>query len=297
MQNQIEAEPEYQMMIKKNRFCTLKLCKLIKKIVNGSTVVIVEDVIGNMIEALFNFALIRGEEYEGLPQCLQAFHHRFKALADSGFSIAHDQLRDKHIGELQSRGQSNTEACKALINWKNADPANTMDIKAGQDMLSEAVKSRSHIKRSGKDFEQCHREMSNSCIGQSREYPHDVTEANHQLEYHRSMHSAKRKTDEGGEQHLLDGKGGDKACQCFRCGRTKPECNGARSCNYPKKVDGTEVNSKEVIEALFQEQKDAKKNRRKEIGGSQHMIDGVIVPEWTDELDEEKSHDGNMLVE
>ena len=55
LQNRIEAEPDYQAMVKKSRFCAIKLHGLVKKICNGSIVVIVEDVIGNAIEALFNF--------------------------------------------------------------------------------------------------------------------------------------------------------------------------------------------------------------------------------------------------
>ena len=36
----------------------MKLYELVRKIMNGSTVVMVDDAVGNMIEAMFNFVLI-----------------------------------------------------------------------------------------------------------------------------------------------------------------------------------------------------------------------------------------------
>ena len=115
LQNRIKAEPEYQAMVKRNRFYTLKLWKLIEKICNGSTAAVVEDVIGNMIEALFNFFLAHGEEYDALSRCLQAYEYKFDVLSGAGFDIAHNSLRDMHINELQSREQNNSEVYKALV--------------------------------------------------------------------------------------------------------------------------------------------------------------------------------------
>ena len=62
LQNRIESEPDYQGMLKKNTLCAIKLQNVLRNDWNGSTVVVVEDIIGNLIEALFNFVLIRGEE-------------------------------------------------------------------------------------------------------------------------------------------------------------------------------------------------------------------------------------------
>ena len=52
-----------------------------------------------------------------------------------------------------------------------------------------------------------------------------------------------------------------------------------------------------MIDGLFKSQKEAKRNRRKETTGSQFVMDGVTVPTWSDEIDDEKSHDGNTMVE
>ena len=61
LHNRIETKPDYQIMAKKNRFCTMKLHNLARKNCNVSTIVVKEDVIGNLIEDLFNFALIKGD--------------------------------------------------------------------------------------------------------------------------------------------------------------------------------------------------------------------------------------------
>lgn len=131
--------------------------------------------------------------------------------------------------------------------------------------------------------------MSNNCIGKSREHPEDATEASRQLEHYRPMCFAKRKTDEDGEQHLMKSGDGGKVCSCFRCGRAKPECPGARNCNCEKKADGSNANPQEAVDALFKEQK--------EVGGTQHVMEGDPVPSWTDMLADERSHDGNTMLE
>ena len=268
LQNRIEAEPEYQLMVKRNRFCTMKLHDLVKKVMNGSTAVVVEDVIGNMIEAMFNFMLIRAEEYEALPKYLQAFEHRFEVLTSAGFNLADEKLRDMHMNELQSCGQGGTEVHKALVGWKSADAKDVEDIKAGKDALTNVIKARMCLKRSGKEHEECRREMSNNYIGKSREYSQDVAEANRQLEYYRPMCFTKKKSEERGEQHFGDAGGVKGNNPCFRCGRVKPDCAGARNCKCDKKADGTDVNSQDVIDGLFKSQKEAKRNRRKETTGS-----------------------------
>ena len=101
-----------QSMVKKNKLCAVKLHDLVRKNCNGSTVVVVEDVIGNLIEALFNFALIRGEEYEHFPKCLQAQEYKFEVLSGGGFDVAGTKSSDLHMNELISREQKNSLACK-----------------------------------------------------------------------------------------------------------------------------------------------------------------------------------------
>ena len=70
LRNRLETEPEYLEMVKAKRYCSMKLLDLVKKICNGSTYVIVDDVVGNLIESLYNVMLIRGDDFNSLPRYL-----------------------------------------------------------------------------------------------------------------------------------------------------------------------------------------------------------------------------------
>ena len=89
----------------------------------------------------------------------------------------------------------------------------------------------------------------------------------------------RRKIDEG-PQHLLSGKDLDKddgtvegsqhlemgekvKYACFKCDRFKPECYGARIHNFDRKVDGTLLNTQDVIDKKISYIKVAKKHRAK----------------------------------
>ena len=72
----------------------------------------VEDVIGNLIEAIFNFALIRVEGYESLSKYLQSYECKFELLSGGGFDVADTKLRDPRLNELIIRGQENSLTCK-----------------------------------------------------------------------------------------------------------------------------------------------------------------------------------------
>ena len=101
-------------MEEKNRWDAMKLYKLVKKNCNGSTVVVVDDVIGNLIEGIFNFVLIRGDDYDALPQYLKAYEHKYEVLCKAGYGLGNDKLRDLHMGELTSRGKEDSKVYKAL---------------------------------------------------------------------------------------------------------------------------------------------------------------------------------------
>ena len=104
--NCLENESEYQAMKKKKRFDAVKLFQLINKNCNGSTTVVTSDKVGNMIEALRNFMLVRAEEYPSLPKYIEASEHLFRVLEATGFSIATEMLRDEYVSELVARGQT-----------------------------------------------------------------------------------------------------------------------------------------------------------------------------------------------
>ena len=68
----LEAEPEYERMMKDNLFNTITLHKLVQKICNGSTCIIVEDVIGNTMECMYAVMLLKGDDFDSLLMHLEA---------------------------------------------------------------------------------------------------------------------------------------------------------------------------------------------------------------------------------
>ena len=72
LRSRLEAEPECQKMVKTKRYCAMKLYELARKNYNGSTHVVVDDVVGNILEALYNVLLITGDDFQSLPKYLEA---------------------------------------------------------------------------------------------------------------------------------------------------------------------------------------------------------------------------------
>ena len=81
----------------------LKKAELVKKNCNGSASVVANDVIGNLMESLYNYMLIKGDDYQTLPKYLEATEHRYEVLKETGFSLASESLRDAYMEEEQRR--------------------------------------------------------------------------------------------------------------------------------------------------------------------------------------------------
>ena len=88
LRNKLEAEPEYQDIVKDKQCCAMKLLGLVQKIMNGSTYVVVDDAVGSLVESLHNVLLIRGDDFDSLPKYLEASEHRHAALDGDGFEVA-----------------------------------------------------------------------------------------------------------------------------------------------------------------------------------------------------------------
>ena len=104
LHSQIEVESEYQVMVQKNRFDTIKLYQLICKNCNRFTTVVVDDVMGNLVERLHNFMLYWGEEYDSLSKYLKASENKFEILDKVEFYLVNNRLRDRYMVKLVSRG-------------------------------------------------------------------------------------------------------------------------------------------------------------------------------------------------
>ena len=59
LRSKLEVEAECQSMVKDRMHCSLKLNVLARKISNGSTNVVVEDVIGSMVEYVYSMMMIQ----------------------------------------------------------------------------------------------------------------------------------------------------------------------------------------------------------------------------------------------
>ena len=78
----------------------MTLCNLIRKVYSGSILVAVDDIVGKILEALYNFLLNCREDYVSLPKYMELSDHKFKVLKATGFAFAATKIRDSYITEL-----------------------------------------------------------------------------------------------------------------------------------------------------------------------------------------------------
>jgi len=86
LRSRLEVEADCQSMVKDRMHCSLKVCGLARKISNGSTNVVVEDVIGSMVESACSMMIIRGDEHESLPKHLEATEHRHQVAKNASLT-------------------------------------------------------------------------------------------------------------------------------------------------------------------------------------------------------------------
>ena len=72
----------------------MKLYQLVKKNYNGSTSIVVDNMIDNLLELLLNAVLIHRNDYPNLAKYLKTSDHRYSVLEEAMFEIANSRLRD-----------------------------------------------------------------------------------------------------------------------------------------------------------------------------------------------------------
>ena len=154
--------------------------------------------------------------------------------------MTNEGLRDAFMNELHGHGQDKFLVYKQLLGWKDVPDNGTGadDIAARKKALTNALRARIYMRRAGGNYEQYRREITNGYMRRSNEYPVDIPEAHRQMEYYRPVIFKRRNDEDSGSQHLLT----EVIQKCFKCDRSKPECNGARNCRFDKKLDGSDVN-------------------------------------------------------
>jgi len=105
----LEIDTEYQKMVSKKRYNTMILYRLIRKIYNRSTSVVSKDILGNLVESLYNLLMTRGEDYESFIEYFEMLKHRYNILKELGFGLAMESLRDTCMTKLLSCGQSKSQ--------------------------------------------------------------------------------------------------------------------------------------------------------------------------------------------
>ena len=137
--------------MKDNLFNTITLHKLIRKICNGSTYVVVEDVIRNAMECMHVVMLLKGDDFDSLPKYLEAAQQKYKCFEQTECEFATEQIRDKYLEELLKHREDNTLLFKQLIRWKDAakDGSEDENIKVGRKALNEVFRARIYMRKIG----------------------------------------------------------------------------------------------------------------------------------------------------
>ena len=104
--------------------------------------------LGNLVEASCNFALIRGDEHDVLLRCVKASQHRFELLTLVGSGMVTAELRNNCMEEPRSRGQDGSLLYQKLWSWSNAgdDVKERLIIEVSRVALIEAFRARMHMK-------------------------------------------------------------------------------------------------------------------------------------------------------
>ena len=65
---------------------------------------VVDNLIRNFLEAMYNALLIRGDDFKSLLKYLKGAVHRIKILDEVEFEVANPKFCDAIIGELENQG-------------------------------------------------------------------------------------------------------------------------------------------------------------------------------------------------
>ena len=101
----------------------------------------------------------------------------------------------------------------------------------------------------------------------------------------------------GHGKQLLTDSDGERYYVCFNGEYSRPDHKRARNCKFNTKKDGSAANNQEVVLAKFAKLKEEVRRCKGggQTPGSNHVIEGQVVPKWDDLVDEEISHYGNLV--
>ncbi|OEU10337.1 hypothetical protein FRACYDRAFT_247347 [Fragilariopsis cylindrus CCMP1102] len=283
----------------------------------------------SVMESVYNFHLIKGDDYADRSQYLEAFESRYDLMEKTGWSVASIDMRDAYIKELEEKRMKDHPSYMKLVDWRDAPmvPSGSFAIydvakmSVGMKVLSDKYKAYVYVKRAGFKYENFRIELRNEFDAGKDNFPDNVTEASRRLDSWRPMFVAptakaekakgsqfqqKGESEGVGEQHWEKGSAEEKEHQknmsCVKCDR---KGHLKSDCKNDTKEDGSPLNTKEVIEKKFDDIAAAKKIRlakEKEEGtGSQHFMGSSIisddVPSFEEAILDENEHDGQTYVQ
>jgi hypothetical protein len=70
------------------------------------------------VESVYNFHLIKVDDYADSSQYLEAFEKRYDIVSRSGWSVASPEMRDMYIKELENKRMTNHPSYQKLLEWR-----------------------------------------------------------------------------------------------------------------------------------------------------------------------------------
>ena len=271
LQNVIRLDEDFDLFDEDND--VMWLYAKIQRVCHGSTHH--QNCFMSVMESVYNFHLIKGDDYADKSQYLEAFESRYELMVRTGWSVASNDMRDLYIKELEEKRMTDHPSYLKLVEWQSetmkmvASGTNyTFDVtklSAGMKVLNDKYKAYVFVKRAGFKYENFRIELRNAFDAGKDNFPDNITEASRRLDSWRPMFVPTAKAEktnasqfqqkvEEGEQHWSKGSAEEKeflkniTCViCDRKGYLKKDCKN------DTKEDGSPLNSKESIEKKFDE--------------------------------------------
>ena len=222
MQNVIRLDEDFDLFDEDND--VIWLYAKIQRVCHGSTHH--QNCFMSVMESVYNFHLIKGDDYADKPQYLEAFESRYELMVRTGWSVASNDMRDLYIKELEEKRMTDHPSYLKLVEWESgtikmvaSGTSYTFDVtklSAGMKVLNDKYKSYVFVKRAGFKYENFRIELRNAFDAGKDNFPDNITEASRRLDSWRPMFVPTVKAEktnasqfqqkaEEGEQHWLKG--------------------------------------------------------------------------------------------
>ena len=185
------------------------LYAVIQKICHGSTHH--KNCFMSSVESVFNFHLIKGEDYSDMSKYIESFEKRYEIFTRSGWSVASTDMRDLYIKELEEKRMKDHPSYQKLVDWRNetikivaGGTSFTYDatkLSDGMEVLNDKYKAYVFIKRAGFKYENFRIDLKNNFEAGKDSYPDNVIEASRRLDNWQPLYVPPAKKNEALQFH------------------------------------------------------------------------------------------------